>query len=796
MRRRRWAWAVALAGAACSGNDASVQLQFPTPTAREAVRRLVLEVYDGLGGRTCQAGLLGTAAQGEETQGNDSVSGAFSCATDDDTPCTSAWMEDVKLEGVGPGRSLVYVRGFTSVSETAPVVFEGCTDAFDTNGTSENVPLPMDFVLPDTARLELVSGLGQVVFGPGELPEALGVRAVATDPRRVEGARNDYVLPGFPVRFQVEDDGPGRLDQARVEADVQGVARTRLELTAVGAVEVTASGDEVELGALRFVASAVSPAEFSIAARRPGVVGEAKSVALGDYDGDGRTDAAVLSCRGDGACGYEDDLDVTRSLGRSAVHLVTDLLGEPQIRVAQDLDGRLPVVAKTMRPMGRDLLAVAHGRQLDCAVSQCPDGRNCGCLDAVGVPCSCEASVASVMQWDGSAWIDAAAPAVTTSSNAVDMEVFVSASATPSPWRMAMLMRGRIDSRRSCNPVEFCNCVEELPDGSLRDCSCPRDEFCGEAGVCLPSSQRIEQFRVEVEGADLDLFDPVQCLCDQPGSAELCELPAPGQCTPRPELPTNGVDDCGRAVLGRIPASPVRSPVVIRGLAVGPLSDPNQLDMVVASQGRTSFVEGSEWKYDAPEALFLNDDQTDLAIASMDPLTDAEVDDPDCDRDERLDLVWWSRTACRSFECPVAGVSADGVDEEAYPGCLGLLLTAGRVLDQSGSCVTPPLRNAPLNTPQYCRRIPLRARPDGVCINDFNRDGHTDVLVASADDASLSLFAGDGRGGLTVPPQTLELPGETEGGPIACDDFDGDGRPDVVAVGRDSRVLYIFRTGP
>ena len=76
-----------------------------------------------------------------------------------------------------------------------------------------------------------------------------------------------------------------------------------------------------------------------------------------------------------------------------------------------------------------------------------------------------------------------------------------------------------------------------------------------------------------------------------------------------------------------------------------------------------------------------------------------------------------------------------------------------------------------------------QAGATGIVINDFNNDGHQDVLVdlqvASSTDSIVQLWLGWGDGNLLFP-STLPSPAEQLTSLIAAD-FDGDGRPDLVS---------------
>src|SRR5215472_2680924 len=77
--------------------------------------------------------------------------------------------------------------------------------------------------------------------------------------------------------------------------------------------------------------------------------------------------------------------------------------------------------------------------------------------------------------------------------------------------------------------------------------------------------------------------------------------------------------------------------------------------------------------------------------------------------------------------------------------------------------------------------IPDFAVPRPPVFADFNRDGHTDLIVAS--DKSVWLFLGRG-GGQFLPPVAVG-----DFGPYDAGDLNGDGNPDILLGGVSTRVL-------
>jgi hypothetical protein len=87
--------------------------------------------------------------------------------------------------------------------------------------------------------------------------------------------------------------------------------------------------------------------------------------------------------------------------------------------------------------------------------------------------------------------------------------------------------------------------------------------------------------------------------------------------------------------------------------------------------------------------------------------------------------------------------------------------------------------------------LPVGKGPSPVAIADVNHDGHLDILVANADDCTLTVLLGDGRGHFRPAPGP---PIPTGKGPndIAVGDFNGDGHLDLVIANTGTPDLTVL----
>ncbi|MEM1025887.1 MAG: VCBS repeat-containing protein [Myxococcota bacterium] len=713
----------------CGEDARSIVLNFPNAELRAATRRIRIEVVDNdVVPRTCAEGFLGTAALGELPASGERRVLDERCAEDDATPCAVDWANGIGLSGLPARDALVYVRGYGSVAEEAPVILEGCASGFGPSASaSTNVDLAP--VIPDSTRLELRTPAREVLSVGATTPIRVALRA--DDPAESEGARRSYGLPAMDLEVTVEGDvgGLGEMaaERASLRTGVDGEAATLFRATSTGVARVRVSltagvEAEIELTVL---------APLSLEARGLIAVPE-RPVALA-LRPETRS-ALVLLCEGEGRCELPDALAENELLGHGELVEVSGLLEEEGTvtTLARGL-GRLPVGVVGFEGGA----AVLSARSSDCQPVSCPTEGACQCALGDGTPCSCEQSELAVLERGPDDW-QVALRHATTASTAATLTLF-----SESPLRFAVGFRGRIGSAPSCQSP----------------CDCPFGERClAETGRCEDRDQVVEL--LSDVGSDR-LFDGARCGCALEGVSCRAPVPSPAQCA-GVSVSAPFEDECGRLGPWWVPAGPLLTPTRPLDLAVGATRFESE-DLVVGGVGRLELIGGQGWQWSHRESRFVNDRVDRLALGQVDPRLDGESEAG------RLDVVFWSEARCGTSACPLV---REGEDDR---GCFGVLNTAG-VSDAF---------SVPVDDPRHCRRRGLDVQAQDGCLVDVDGDGALDAVTVGA--KVLLVFRGDGAGGFATPGDRFELEGEAVA--LACRDLDGDRRSELLVLERDPSGL-------
>ncbi len=115
-------------------------------------------------------------------------------------------------------------------------------------------------------------------------------------------------------------------------------------------------------------------------------------------------------------------------------------------------------------------------------------------------------------------------------------------------------------------------------------------------------------------------------------------------------------------------------------------------------------------------------------------------------------------------------------------GAIGLFLLLASHLAGDSPARSPAFREV---------TIAVGKGPHWISVADVNHDGYPDILVANADDGTVSVLLGDGRGQFREaagsPVAAGHLPND-----IAVADMNGDGNPDLVIADHQSPYVRIL----
>src|SRR5689334_4483004 len=99
--------------------------------------------------------------------------------------------------------------------------------------------------------------------------------------------------------------------------------------------------------------------------------------------------------------------------------------------------------------------------------------------------------------------------------------------------------------------------------------------------------------------------------------------------------------------------------------------------------------------------------------------------------------------------------------------------------------------SSPSQALQFTRtNYPTGSQPRGVAIGDLNKDGHPDVVTANQGSNTITVYLGNGSGGLGSRADYVVGSGPFS---VAIGDLDGDGNPDVVVANLSSSNVSVLR---
>ena len=765
-------------------------LVFPNAEARRSVRRLLVEVYEAPAdvSRGCQ-GLVGLAAGGGSRRGVPKQS-FLECEPDDNGQCPEGWFESNQLLEVLRGPAVVYVQAFSSVDPDAIPFLEGCNENFDgsSGSLSQRVPIALQVILPDDARMIRVSGVRALAGLPGQQFE--GVLQVLIEANQPRISRRTYSIPGVMVEFGPTPgvsfgNGPGQL--ARVYSDLNGIAQVSVQLPMTSTttmVQVTAP--ELRGGnTTTFAVSALSVPTFeSVEEVVPGL-GEPIDVAIGRFDGEAQPTLAVVSCvGGDGDASCLPGVANEGSPGITRMALLSELGGT---LVSRDFEtsningqptlGILPAAVE-FKQLFRDSpyqLFVLESRRLECQRRVCEDPETCPCwTQQSGTPCPCEGSVLRIFQKEEGRGIVSIPPLTLTASNAVAMastRFFLTKT-------LVMAGQGRSKNERPCSLADVCLPYDsETCRSAPETCGCPPEERCetvvaGEAPVCVLRDRMVDFVNL---GSDNQLRNRRGCQqrnvqCDKSTGEGTCSCLDEGTdwfC----EDENPSADGCGCTVPHRLRVGPVNatsSPLDIVGGQFSPFSFVETL-IVASFAGLDIYGTNQEWS----ERPFINAPIEQIVSVDLDP----DVNPSDSDRYD--DVAWVASSGClrgvnQEERCPI-------IRKLSEPrGCLGVYLS-----DLKAGLLEISNREA------LCHRFDTEFQPSHICEGDFNGDGALDIAVTAADTAQVNIFLGNRWGALLHSPVRMSIHPDAQGGPMACEDINGDTRTDIAIAGSNGRVVLM-----
>jgi hypothetical protein len=740
---------------ACGTTEGTVSIVFPNARAHDATKRLQVETRratEVTGASDCDALLQQVAAQAMlvDPDREKDVQLPFTAGTLDKVPSVA---------------STILVRGYGSIVESAPAVLAGCVP-FDPS-ESKDVEVALLVVLPDSAEVYKASGDRQVGRRGdiSSVPLVAGVQAIDQG--------TPYAIPGVEVAFAVDPgsgfrlEGASETETAKVDTDEAGLASISVRLPSAATLgHITASVSAITAmgqGTVEFTIGVTEPSTFTTSATIALGRVVPVAIALGHVMGAGANTIAFVGC---------NDTAERCSMGQGATMLA--VLSSPSARAFRSIPieaGDLGIspsglsVADLVEPAGKDDVAILDARRKACAPS-------------------CEGSEVLILRDDGQG-IGLAERRTLTASNAIGLVAFTKDHLPSEGYaNLAVAAKGRSPSMRPC--VNAAACL--MYDGPAcaahpESCGCPPGQSCEcsgcastDVGHCVTNDQFVDLLidRRNTGGTDFLNLGGCQApilACDpNHTTASTCscgDAENEGRCATAEKGCDCLIPDylfIGSRSLSEVP----------HAMAAGILHDARNSDLAVAASGLVLFhSDTSRLGFANMGEKLINGGIDGLAIALLDADTSADV-------------VFYARAACTSgagtdMLCPIFRPAPADMPSA---GCLGAYVTAAAA----------SLFNADLPDHGACRRYHLPFIPDAICTGQFNHDTAVDVAIASRSTNFVAVFSGDGQGGLLDPPDMIALPAGLSGGPIACDDLDGDGLGEIVvaATGGSGTVVVVL----
>jgi hypothetical protein len=733
MRAGLGAVLAAVVSAGCHPTELSLDLIFPNAAARSAAAALQIAVVDDMTrSADCGAGLADGRAPPEAQPFAGLLVPPF----------------DARIDGFRSAPQRLWVTGYDSAASGKNAILLGCTDPVDPslNGRAE---VTLEVVLPPLSALVKVSGDRLVGFGGEALTASVAVRLEGRWPEDP----GPHPVPGYTVLLAPDPNLTiaGLTAGATLSTDsgVDGVVWAKLVLpAAAGRYQLAVSAPNAALSTSFLVSVVPKPTLKAAAAIDvPIAVDRAIGVAAGRVL-DASEALVVLGCSADATGGdCAPGRDASGSPGAGRLFVVASPLGAaPRVIEASAPIERGPtgLFVGALSAAGLDQLAIV-GRRASCSSSGC--------------------ETSAIRIFAPPVFTAASRSFPITASNAVGLAAITLVG--PAASGLVTAGQGRSVLGRHCSDAIVCSgFIDSGPDPFCTTpgkCGCPVGETClcaslagcsDGSGRCEANDQELDFLTRTSSGGPDDFYNERGCrspmlsctALDQPADACGCADAPWTSCTLEPTCGCRWPDRV-RLTQGDIPYA----------VATGSFGAPG--GVVAASvRGLTLRQRTLGGAYGQGFVRAVNT-QIRGVLA------------PDLDEDGVDDLAWFAPVPCDATDngCPRA-------DHGGGPGCVGvaLLRTDSQGIDWQ---------------PGDCRRYALSFAPESACAADLNGDGHLDLALSSGDSSTVAIAFGDGRGGLRWPPASIALPGN--GGPIACQDLDGDGRPEVIVVGRDGGRIAV-----